>query len=74
MAKQKRKYKVVVKEDYCKGCNLCVEFCKPEVLKVSENLNQMGYNYAEVDEGKECNGCMICTLVCPDLVLEVYYE
>lgn len=65
---------MVVKEDFCKGCNLCVEFCKPEHLKVSPNLNQMGYNYAETVEENECNGCMICTLVCPDVVLEVYYE
>ena len=74
MAKKKKIYEVVVKTDFCKGCNLYVGFCKPNKLKVSENLNQMGYNYAEPVDGVECNGCMICTLVCPDLVLEVYYE
>ncbi|MFH2130283.1 MAG: 4Fe-4S binding protein [bacterium] len=74
MAKEKKKYQVVVKKDLCKGCCLCVEFCKPQVLQTSENINQMGYNYAEVVDQKACTGCMICTLVCPDLVLEVYYE
>lgn len=74
MAKKKKTYKVVVKQDFCKGCSLCVEFCKHENLKISDSLNQMGYNYSEPIDGAECNGCMICTLVCPDLVLEVYYE
>ncbi|NQU62740.1 MAG: 4Fe-4S dicluster domain-containing protein [SAR324 cluster bacterium] len=74
MAKNKKKHQVVVRTEACKGCDLCVEFCKPEVLRTSESLNKMGYNYAEVVADKECNGCMICTLVCPDLVLEVYYE
>ncbi len=74
MAKNKKIYQVVVNQETCKGCELCVEFCKPDVLRTSENLNKMGYNYAEPVAGEECNGCMICTLVCPDLVLEVYYE
>ena len=74
MAKTKKKHKVVVKSEFCKGCGLCIEFCKQNVLKTSNDLNKMGYNFAEVDKTKECNGCMVCVLVCPDLVLEVYDE
>jgi 2-oxoglutarate ferredoxin oxidoreductase subunit delta len=65
---------VVVRTEYCKGCTLCVEFCKKGVLRVSEKLNRQGYYYIEPVEGAECTGCMVCTLVCPDLALEVYSE
>ncbi len=73
MAKTKKKHKVVVNTEFCKGCELCVEFCKEDVLKTSADLNKMGYNFAEATNMEACNGCMICVLVCPDLVLEVYH-
>ena len=74
MTKTKNKYKVVVRDEYCKGCALCVEYCKKDVLQSSENLNKMGYHYAEPLNQEECVGCMVCALVCPDVVIEVYDE
>ncbi len=74
MAKKEKKCKVVINNEFCKGCALCIEFCKTGILKVSEKLNQMGYNYAEPESSGNCNGCMLCVLVCPDLVIEVYDE
>ncbi|HPX55194.1 MAG TPA: 4Fe-4S dicluster domain-containing protein [Syntrophales bacterium] len=72
--KKKKAYRVVVKQEFCKGCNLCIEYCKPRVLASSPSLNEMGYHYAEAAKPGECTGCMACTLVCPDLVIEVYGE
>jgi len=69
-----KKFSIKVDAERCKGCNLCIEFCKKSVLKVSDNLNKMGYHYAEPDSSKECSGCMVCTMVCPDLAIEVYGE
>ena len=74
MVKTKKKSKVVIKTEFCKGCNLCIEFCKQGVLESSKNLNKMGYNYADPVNMDKCTGCMICTQVCPDLVIEVYDE
>ena len=74
MTKTKKKFKVVVRQQYCKGCNLCIEFCKQQVLESSENLNNMGYHYADPVNQDACVGCMICTQVCPDVVIEVYSE
>ncbi|MBF0120044.1 MAG: 4Fe-4S dicluster domain-containing protein [Desulfobacterales bacterium] len=71
---KKKECKVIVKSENCKGCYLCVEFCKPGALKVSKNLNKMGYYYVEPNEEKSCNGCTACAIVCPDLVIEVYGE
>ena len=69
-----KKCRVVVKSEFCKGCDLCINYCKKNVLKSSENLNRQGYHYAEVDAGTECNGCMVCTIVCPEVAIEVYDE
>ncbi len=71
---KKKSYQVVVKQEFCKGCNLCIEYCKPQVLASSHSLNEMGYHYAEAANPEQCTGCMSCTLVCPDLVIEVYSE
>jgi 2-oxoglutarate ferredoxin oxidoreductase subunit delta len=66
--------KVVVKNDFCKGCGLCIEYCPKKVLQVSSHLNEMGYHYAEADETKKCSGCLVCTLVCPEVAIEVYHD
>jgi 2-oxoglutarate ferredoxin oxidoreductase subunit delta len=65
---------VVVKSEACKGCGLCIDFCKVGKLAFSTGLNKMGYNYAEPVASIKCTGCMSCTAVCPDLVIEVYDE
>ncbi len=72
--KATKKGRVVVKIEMCKGCNLCIEYCKRKVLRSSEELNSMGYHPAEPDEQMQCNACMLCALVCPELAIEVYDE
>ncbi|MBN2040675.1 MAG: 4Fe-4S dicluster domain-containing protein [Spirochaetes bacterium] len=72
MAKTKNTYTVTTRSESCKGCGLCIEYCKSGKLAFSKKLNKMGYFYAEPVQDKECTGCMSCTLVCPDLVIEVY--
>lgn len=74
MAKTKKIHQVNVKTEACKGCHLCVEYCKEGVLQPSGKLNKIGYDAVEPVNGADCNGCMVCVLMCPDLVLEVYYE
>ena len=74
MVKKEKKYTVIVKEEFCKACGLCIEFCKQEVLKPSGKLNKMGYDFATPVNMDKCNGCAVCALVCPDLAIEVYDE
>ncbi len=70
----KTKCRVVVKSEFCKGCNLCIEYCKRSALISSDDLNKAGYHYAKANEVNECNGCLICTIVCPEVAIEVYSE
>jgi 2-oxoglutarate ferredoxin oxidoreductase subunit delta len=61
---------LVIDIDKCKGCELCIAACPPNVLVMSKGVNEIGYRYPELTPG--CTGCTACQLVCPDFVFEVY--
>jgi 2-oxoglutarate ferredoxin oxidoreductase subunit delta len=64
---------VLVATELCKGCELCIEACPQNCMRLSESLNKRGYAYVELF-GDSCTGCENCALVCPDAVLTVYRE
>ncbi|WP_020500484.1 4Fe-4S dicluster domain-containing protein [Sciscionella marina] len=61
---------VVIDTERCKGCELCIEACPPDVLVMSTEVNETGYRYPLLQSG--CTGCTACRMVCPDQVFEVY--
>jgi 2-oxoglutarate ferredoxin oxidoreductase subunit delta len=61
---------VTIDVEQCKGCDLCIPACPPQVLTMSKAVNRMGYRYPELHPG--CTGCAACLLVCPDFVFEVF--
>jgi 2-oxoglutarate ferredoxin oxidoreductase subunit delta len=61
---------VVIAEQRCKGCELCVPACPPRVLRMGERRNALGARLPELLAG--CTGCGACLLVCPDFCFEVY--
>jgi 2-oxoglutarate ferredoxin oxidoreductase subunit delta len=70
MATVKTRGTITVAVERCKGCELCIPACPPQVLSMSENVNEIGFRYPELRPG--CTGCNACLLVCPDFVFEVY--
>ncbi len=64
-AQRKHNAKVEVDGELCKECLLCIEACAPDVLKVSDALNKMGYHPVEYI-GEGCTGCGVCFYVCPE--------
>lgn len=64
---------VVVNEDRCKGCDLCVKSCPAKVLALkATEVNNRGYHFAYMQNPDACVGCQSCALVCPDACIEVY--
>ncbi len=61
---------VVIDRDRCKGCELCIPACPPQVLTMSTEGNSLGYLYPVLEPG--CTGCTACLQVCPDFVFEIY--
>ncbi|MBN2139987.1 MAG: 4Fe-4S binding protein [Desulfovibrionaceae bacterium] len=66
--------RIVVLEDRCKGCLLCVAACPAGIIRQSGRFNQNGYKVVEVpDEDKDkCTGCASCAITCPDVAIRVY--
>lgn len=65
--------KVIIKEDRCKGCGLCVDVCPVEILQLAEErFNVKGHNPVEVTDPEKCTGCAMCATICPDVVFTVY--
>lgn len=64
---------VVINEERCKGCNLCVMACPADVLALqSKEVNNRGYHFAYMANEQACIGCSSCAVVCPDGCIEVY--
>jgi NAD-dependent dihydropyrimidine dehydrogenase PreA subunit len=57
---------VIVHEDECKGCALCVQVCPAHGLQIAPvRLNRLGYHPVEFIEGN-CTGCGVCFYACPE--------
>lgn len=64
MSEQKKAYEHVIRERWCKGCNICVAFCPKQVLTL-----RSGKVFAERPD--LCIGCRLCELRCPDFAIEL---
>jgi 2-oxoglutarate ferredoxin oxidoreductase subunit delta len=62
---------VVIDVERCKGCELCIDACPPDVLAMTvHERNDMGFRYPRLVEG--CIACRACAKVCPDYVFQVW--
>ncbi len=64
MAEKPKVFFHIIRERYCKGCNICVAFCPKQVLVLKD-----GKVFPERPEA--CIGCKMCELRCPDFAIEV---
>ncbi|MEL7610005.1 MAG: 4Fe-4S binding protein [Bacillota bacterium] len=63
---------VIIDEERCKGCGLCVRACPKKIVQISKsNLNSKGYHSAEVVNMEECIACAACARTCPDMAIEI---
>jgi len=63
--------KIVIDENYCKGCYLCIEQCPKSVLAISSHRNPKGYLIPEIARLEDCTGCFLCEMTCPDMAVTV---
>ena len=64
---------VIVADERCKGCGLCVDACPPHSLALDERfVNAMGHHVARLVDPDACTSCAKCARVCPDAVLTIY--
>ncbi|MBI4603961.1 MAG: 4Fe-4S dicluster domain-containing protein [Planctomycetes bacterium] len=65
----KAKGTVFVREETCKGCSYCVDFCPTHCLELSPGFNARGYHYPTLARADDCTGCDLCGLYCPDFAI-----
>ena len=65
--------KATADQERCKGCDLCIAYCKKNALEMSSHINSRGYKSIRVLPDN-CIGCGICYTVCPDGVFTIAAE
>lgn len=60
-----RVFSVEINPVFCKGCEICVQICPKDVLRMSDRLK------AEVVAIQDCTGCLNCEIYCPDFAIDV---
>lgn len=69
-----QKGRIVVNDNYCKGCELCVAVCPKHLLKLDpDRMNPKGYHTVN-QSGEGCSGCAVCAVVCPEVAITVFRE
>ena len=62
---QNDKVKISVKENWCKTCGICIQYCPKNVLIA----DKVGHPVAEnIDD---CIQCGLCELRCPDFAITI---
>ncbi|RLF36503.1 MAG: 4Fe-4S ferredoxin [Thermoplasmata archaeon] len=62
---------ILINEDWCKGCQICITRCPVDALEESDKLNRRGVRPPKLKENNRCNFCRLCELLCPDLAITV---
>lgn len=61
-----------VREEFCKGCGLCVSVCPKKILELStDKTNSKGYTPMRIVDVEKCIGCLSCAKMCPDVVIRI---
>lgn len=64
--------KIIVDEQVCKGCAMCVNACPLHLIALlTDVLNAKGYHPARLVEPEKCVGCAACATMCPDTAITV---
>lgn len=64
--------KIIVYEQKCKGCQLCIVACPKKNIRLSKEINKKSYHYAQIIDMQKCNACGFCYQMCPDVAIEVW--
>jgi len=63
---------IIVNENYCKGCGLCIEVCPRGIIALNPDvITAKGYHPAKLTDESRCSACTNCALICPDVAITV---
>jgi 2-oxoglutarate ferredoxin oxidoreductase subunit delta len=71
--KKKTAKEIIIDDQFCKGCNLCIEVCPRKVFGRSNKRSHAGYPMPQA-ANPGCSVCFLCEMTCPDLAITVVEE
>ncbi len=60
---------LVILQEQCKQCGLCIEFCPKNVLCYTDIYNRKGYHPVTACDIDACVNCEFCERICPDMAI-----
>lgn len=72
--KKKATEAILIDEQYCKGCFLCIAVCPKKVLARGDKRSRAGYSMPQVENLGACISCALCEMTCPDMALTLVQE
>lgn len=70
----RRHIRIEIKNEWCKGCYICVDMCPRNVLEIDQSTFVKGFHPVRVARLEDCTACRLCELWCPDLAIAVYTD
>lgn len=59
-------YRVAIRHEWCKGCDICSRVCPEFNLSVDVDGTLL------VADSEACTGCRLCELLCPDFAISIH--
>ncbi len=56
---------ILINEQWCKACGICIEFCPKDVFTVKEDGKPF------VSDREACIWCELCEIRCPDFAIQL---
>ncbi|MBZ0265470.1 4Fe-4S binding protein [bacterium] len=64
-------FTIMIDEEYCKGCKICVDVCPKDTLEMVPMGDRWQGSVVIVRDIETCVGCLLCELQCPDFAIEI---
>jgi len=71
MPKTKARISLIIDDEMCKGCGLCVSVCPRQTMGLAAHINTRGFHPAVLQCPEECTGCAQCAIMCPDCCITI---
>lgn len=71
MSRTTTRVTLIIDEELCKGCGLCVTVCPRRAMGLAVHINSRGFHPAALLQPDRCTGCAQCALMCPDACITI---